>query len=116
MGSLTSAHTAIEGGADWLELCSALRTGSLISYIALLLQIRRRFPSAHAFPASCKIILPSGMYFPREGVPMGISELDAWRIQLTSLETVRAVRTAIDKRLVNFHTSHFFIARSFVMM
>ena len=38
--SLASARSAIRGGADRLELCSALALGGLTPYTALLEQIR----------------------------------------------------------------------------
>ena len=47
--SLASARAAIEGGADRLELCSALSIGGLTPYGALLTQIRQE----SAIPIRC---------------------------------------------------------------
>lgn len=41
--SLASAQAAVQGGADRLELCSALALGGLSPYTALLQQIKRRW-------------------------------------------------------------------------
>ncbi len=58
--------------------------------------LRSRFPGARAFHASCKTSLPSEMRFRRDGVPMGLPGLDEWHIQQTSLDAVRAARTALE--------------------
>ena len=47
--SLASARAAIAGGADRLELCSALSVGGLTPYIELLRQIR----AESAVPIRC---------------------------------------------------------------
>ncbi len=62
--SLTSARAAIQGGADRLELCSALPVGGLTPYTALLRQIRR----ASDIPVRCLMRHRSGdfLYAPEE--------------------------------------------------
>ena len=53
--SLASARAAISGGADRLELCSALAIGGLTPYIELLQQIK----AENAIPIRC-LIRPRG--------------------------------------------------------
>ena len=62
--SLTSARAAIHGGADRLELCSALPLGGLTPYTALLEQIREE----SNIPVRCLIRPRSGdfLYRPDE--------------------------------------------------
>lgn len=62
--SLASARAAIQGGADRLELCSALGLGGLTPYTALLHQIRQE----SAIPIRC-LMRPRGgdfLYTPEE--------------------------------------------------
>ena len=62
--SLVSARAAIAGGADRLELCSALALGGLTPYTALLYQIREE----SNIPVRCLIRPRSGdfLYHPEE--------------------------------------------------
>ena len=62
--SLASARAAISGGADRLELCSALALGGLTPYTALLQQIREE----SNIPVRCLIRPRSGdfLYLPEE--------------------------------------------------
>ena len=62
--SLASARAAIAGGADRLELCSALSIGGLTPYAELLRQIRRESP----VPIRCLIRPRAGdfLYEPEE--------------------------------------------------
>lgn len=62
--SLASARAAIAGGADRLELCSALAVGGLTPYCALLEQIRKE----SSIPVRC-LMRPRGgdfLYTPEE--------------------------------------------------
>lgn len=54
-----------------------------------------KFPKAKAFHMSGKTNIESGMLFRREGVPMGIPGFDEWHIQQTSIEAVRAAKSAM---------------------
>ena len=58
--SLASARAAIAGGADRLELCSALAVGGLSPYAELLRQIRAEAPS---IPVRC-LMRPAPRRFP----------------------------------------------------
>lgn len=58
---------------------------------------REAVPGARAFHMSGKTEVESGMRFRREGVPMGAPGLDEWHIQLTSVDAVKAARTAMDQ-------------------
>ena len=62
--SLTSARNAIAGGADRLELCSALIAGGLTPYVELLEQIRY----ASDIPVRCLMRPRAGdfLYEPEE--------------------------------------------------
>jgi copper homeostasis protein len=57
--------------------------------------IRSRYPNAHAFHASCKLLVESGMVFRREDIPMGLPGLDEWHIQQTGEENVRQAKLAL---------------------
>ena len=57
--------------------------------------LRKEFPGARAFHASCKTEIESGMRFRREGVPMGLPGLDEWHIQQTCEEAVRQAKAAL---------------------
>ena len=63
--SLASARAAGQGGADRLELCSALAVGGLTPYADLLRQIKAEI------------------------------SLDEWHIQQTDAEAVRAAKDAL---------------------
>jgi len=58
-------------------------------------QLRRRFPAAHAFHASCKTEKESAMVYRRHDVPMGLPGLDEWHIQQTDETAVRQAKTAL---------------------
>lgn len=58
---------------------------------------RSAFPTARAFHMSGKTDIESGMRFRREGVPMGIPGFDEWHIQQTSIDAVKAARTALNQ-------------------
>ena len=58
---------------------------------------RSAFPGACAFHMSGKCEVASAMTFRRDGVPMGLPGLDEWHIQLTSENSVRDARMALDK-------------------
>lgn len=62
--SLASARAAVRGGADRLELCSALAVGGLTPYTELLRQIRRESP----IPIRCLMRPRAGdfLYTPEE--------------------------------------------------
>ena len=57
--------------------------------------LRKEFPGARAFHASCKTEIESGMRFRREGVPMGLPGLDEWHIQQTCEDAVRQAKAAL---------------------
>lgn len=58
-------------------------------------KFRELYPAAHAFHASCKEEIESGMAFRREGVPMGLPGLDEWHIQQTGEEKVAQAKAAL---------------------
>ena len=78
--SLASARSAIEGGADRLELCSALAVGGLTPYTALLRQIRRESD----IPIRCLMRHRAGdfLYSP--------DELELLRLQILELKAAGA--------------------------
>lgn len=74
--SLASARNAIAGGADRLELCSALAVGGLTPYTALLKQIRRESD----IPIRCLMRSRPGDFF------YTADELDLLREQIIQLK------------------------------
>ncbi len=76
--SLASARAAIEGGADRLELCSALSIGGLTPYTELLRQIRKESD----IPIRCLMRPRAGdfLYTPEEirMMVMQMQELRSW--------------------------------------
>ena len=75
--SLNSARAAIAGGADRLELCSALSIGGLTPYTALLEQIRRE----SNIPIRCLMRPRAGdfLYTPEE-IAMMASQINSLRL------------------------------------
>lgn len=63
---------------------------------SVIADFRAAVPGARAFHMSGKTEVESGMYFRREGVPMGAPGLDEWHISLTSADAVKAARMALD--------------------
>lgn len=78
--SLASARNAIAGGADRLELCSALAVGGLTPYTALLKQIRRESD----IPIRCLMRSRPGDFF------YTADELDLLREQIVELKQAGA--------------------------
>lgn len=78
--SLASARNAIAGGADRLELCSALAVGGLTPYTALLKQIRRESD----IPIRCLMRSRPGDFF------YTADELDLLREQIIQLKQAGA--------------------------
>jgi len=78
--SLNSARAAIRGGADRLELCSALALGGLTPYTALLKQIR----AESDIPVRCLMRPRAGdfLYTPEE--------IDLMAMQIRELKEARA--------------------------
>ena len=74
--SYASAMAAIRGGADRLELCSALAVGGLTPSAALLRQIRQ----ASSIPVRC-LMRPRGgdFLYTNEGIAQMAMEMDALR-------------------------------------
>ena len=74
--SLASAQAAVQGGADRLELCSALALGGLSPYTALLQQIKRRWD----IPVRCLMRPRAGdfLYTPDE-IELMCAQIEALR-------------------------------------
>lgn len=64
---------------------------------SIIREFRNAYPGARAFHMSGKMELESAMRFRRESVPMGLPGLDEWHIQQTSVDAVKAARTAMDE-------------------
>ena len=74
--SLASARAAIRGGADRLELCSALSVGGLTPYAELLRQIRRESD----IPVRCLMRPRAGDFlYSQEEIAMMAAQIDALR-------------------------------------
>ncbi len=74
--SLASARAAIAGGADRLELCSALAIGGLTPYGELLRQIRRE----SSIPIRCLMRPRAGDFlYTREEIAMMAAQIDTLR-------------------------------------
>lgn len=65
---------------------------------SVIAAFRSRFPAARAFHMSGKTEVESGMYFRRDGIPMGIPGFDEWHIQQTSTEAVKAAKYALSQQ------------------
>jgi copper homeostasis protein len=78
--SLASARAAIDGGADRLELCSALLAGGLTPYMVLLEQIRQE----SEIPIRCLMRPRAGDFLYRE------DELEQMALQIRALKAVGA--------------------------
>ena len=78
--SLASARAAIRGGADRLELCSALALGGLTPYTALLEQIRRESD----IPLRCLMRPRAGDFLYKE------DEIDLMAVQIRQLRAAGA--------------------------
>ncbi len=74
--SLASARAAIAGGADRLELCSALAVGGLTPYPELLRQIRRE----SSIPIRCLMRPRAGDFlYSKEEIAMMAAQIEALR-------------------------------------
>ena len=75
--SLASARAAIAGGADRLELCSALAVGGLTPYAELLRQIR----AEHVIPIRCLIRARAGDFlYTREEIQLMTMQIETLRL------------------------------------